>query len=74
MINMIKLNFIPLTCEWIHKSSDPEPKIAVSETQTSKIFVFDAHHSSQPIHTIETLHSKPVIIMKVRYDKQIEML
>ncbi|KAL7646060.1 UNVERIFIED_CONTAM: hypothetical protein RMT77_002961 [Armadillidium vulgare] len=64
MINMIKLDFIPLTCEWVHKSSDPEPKIAVTDTGSSKIFLFDAHQTNESIHSLDTLHTKPVTLIK----------
>lgn len=67
MINMIKLSFVPNTCEWIHPSSDPLHTLAVSDSESPKIYIFDGHGDSEPLHILESIHTKPVTLMKVRY-------
>lgn len=65
MINMIKLDYVPLCAEWIHSSGDAIFSLAVSDTDSNKIYVYDGQGSnSTPIHIFDKLHSKPVVIMK----------
>lgn len=65
MINMIKLDYVPLCAEWIHSSGDAIFSLAVSDTDSNKIYVYDGQGSSStPIHIFDKLHSKPVVIMK----------
>lgn len=60
MINMIRLDFVPLTTCWIYNSGDTIPCLAISDTDSAKISIFDAQGGSDPIHVIEKLHTKPV--------------
>jgi peptidylprolyl isomerase domain and WD repeat-containing protein 1 len=60
MINMIRLDFTPLTTCWIYKAGDTIPCLAVSDTDSPKISIFDAQGGNDPIHVIEKLHTKPV--------------
>ncbi|KAK4312296.1 hypothetical protein Pmani_016263 [Petrolisthes manimaculis] len=64
MINMIKLQFTPNTCEWMHPASDPQHTVAVSDTHTPDIYLFDGHGTSEPLHVLRSLHTKPVTIIK----------
>nr|XP_034189826.1 peptidylprolyl isomerase domain and WD repeat-containing protein 1 isoform X2 [Osmia lignaria] len=64
MINMIKLNFVPLCCEWVYSPGDAIPAIAVSAQESNKIFIYDGQGTSIPLHVFEKLHTKPVVAMK----------
>ncbi|XP_064088885.1 peptidylprolyl isomerase domain and WD repeat-containing protein 1-like isoform X3 [Macrobrachium nipponense] len=70
MINMMKLHFVPNTAEWIHPVSDPLHTVAVSDAESPKIFIFDGHGTNEPLHVLDSLHTKPVTIIKynVAYD------
>lgn len=64
MINMIKLEFVPNTSEWIHPLSDPQHTLAVSDAATPTIYIFDGHGTNVPLHTLHSIHTKPVTIIK----------
>ena len=65
MINMIRLEFVPKTCGWIHRPSDPVAALAISERDTPRIHVFDGKGEAQAIHVMEKLHAKPVHLIQV---------
>lgn len=65
MINMLKMDFTPTTCEFIHSTSDPQAFIAVADSGSPKIAVFDAHGgTNEPVKVLDSLHSHPVHIVK----------
>lgn len=66
MINMIKLEVVPLCCEWIYSPGDAIPAVAVSAQDSNKIFIYDGQGTGVPLHVFEKLHTKPVVAMKVR--------
>lgn len=66
MINMIKLDFVPLSCEWIYSPGDAISALAVSAQESNKIFVYDGQGTGTPLHVFERLHTKTVVAMKVR--------
>jgi len=63
---MIKLNFVPLCTEWVYSAGDAISAVAVSSQESNKIYIYDGQGSSMPLHVFEKLHTKPVVIMKVR--------
>lgn len=67
MINMIKLEFVPLCAEWIYSAGDAIAVIAVSSQDTNKICIYDAQGTSTALHVFEKLHTKPVVSMKVKF-------
>lgn len=67
MINMLKLDFTPSTGEWIHPVSDPQHTIAVADIESPKIYIFDGHGTNTPLHVLDSIHTKPVSIIKVHY-------
>lgn len=64
MINMIKLGFVPLCCEWIHSHGEPIFTIAVSDKASSRILIYDGRGPSEPLRVLENIHSKPVTAMR----------
>lgn len=65
MINMMKLDFTPSTGEWIHPVSDPQHTLAVADSESPKIYIFDGHGTNTPLHVLDSIHTKPVTIIKV---------
>jgi len=63
---MIKLDFVPLCTEWVYSAGDAISAVAVSSQESNKIYIYDGQGSSTPLHVFEKLHTKPVVIMKVR--------
>lgn len=62
---MIKLDCIPLCAEWIYSAGDAIAAVAVSSQESNKIYIYDGQGTSTPLHVMEKLHTKPVVIMKV---------
>lgn len=63
---MMKLDYIPLCCEWIYSPGDAISAIAVSAQESNKIFIYDGQGTNIPLHVFEKLHTKPVVAMKVK--------
>ncbi|KAG4074671.1 hypothetical protein HA402_004542 [Bradysia odoriphaga] len=64
MINMIKLDYIPMCAEWIHSAGDAIASIAVSDHDSAKIYIYDGQGTSTPLHVLEKLHTKPVCMIR----------
>nr|XP_002736396.1 PREDICTED: peptidylprolyl isomerase domain and WD repeat-containing protein 1-like [Saccoglossus kowalevskii] len=64
MINMMKLPYVASCCEWIYSSGDPIPALACSEKDSGVIHVYDGKGDGTPIHTIDKLHSKNVVLIE----------
>lgn len=60
MINMITLDYVPSVCEWIYKSGDTIPCLAIADANSPCIKIFDAQGTDTPLHVLEKLHTKPV--------------
>jgi peptidylprolyl isomerase domain and WD repeat-containing protein 1 len=63
MINMIKLDFTPSCTCWISTASDTIPCLAVTDADSASISVYDGQGSSEAIHVLEKLHTKPVSVI-----------
>ncbi|ODM89522.1 Peptidylprolyl isomerase domain and WD repeat-containing protein 1 [Orchesella cincta] len=71
MINMIKLDYVPQTCEWIHSSSSSGhdgavATLAVAPTAVPMIHIYSAHQEgSTPLKTLDNIHrTHPVLVLK----------
>ncbi|CAF0767358.1 unnamed protein product [Brachionus calyciflorus] len=64
MINMIRLDFVPFACSFIHADRDPVATICVSEKDTAVLRVFDARGGNQALHKIEKMHYQPVHLIR----------
>lgn len=65
MIHMIKLDYVPRCAEWIHCPGDAIAGLAVSDSNSNKIYIYNGESSTtEPLHVFERMHSKPVILMK----------
>eukprot|EP00878_Enallax_costatus_P002186 GHUV01002357.1.p1 GENE.GHUV01002357.1~~GHUV01002357.1.p1 ORF type:complete len:625 (+),score=138.92 GHUV01002357.1:201-2075(+) len=64
MIMMMKLNYTPGVAAWIYKKGDAASKLAISDLNSPAIHIYDvASGSEEPIATLESLHSSPVVVM-----------
>lgn len=63
---MIKLDFTPLTVECVHYLDDAIPVTAVSDLDSGRIVIYDAKGNGEPLHVLERLHTKPVVLIKVK--------
>jgi peptidylprolyl isomerase domain and WD repeat-containing protein 1 len=62
MINMIKLTYVPGAASWVHKAGDLISEIAVAESESPAIHVYDGKGSSEPLSTLN-IHMKAVTAM-----------
>lgn len=63
MINMLKLDYVPTCAQWIHRAGDAIPELAIGETATTNINIYDGRGSSTPIITLSKIHMKPVTVI-----------
>ncbi|KZV73739.1 peptidyl-prolyl cis-trans isomerase [Peniophora sp. CONT] len=70
MINMFKLGYIPRACCWVHKRGQVQGLLAISETGSGKIHIYDGRGNETPLETISKLHKAPVHLLTYsdRYD------
>ncbi|CAI6347895.1 unnamed protein product [Macrosiphum euphorbiae] len=64
MINMIKLDYTPLSACWVHSKGDPIHTVAISSATEPKIFIYDGKGVNIPLHVIEKIHTKPIVFIK----------
>jgi len=62
MINMIKLEYTPSCALWIHKPGDAINELAISDSESPLINIYDGKGSSEPLKTLK-VHMKPVVSM-----------
>ena len=63
MINMLKLGYVPTCAEWVHRAGDPIAELAIAETATNHIHIYDGRGGSAPLTTLSRIHMKPVVTM-----------
>lgn len=75
MINMMKLDYTPGTVEWIHGSGDAIHTLAVTDADSTKIYVYDGRGSSTPLNVLDKIHLKPVTLITYnpKYDVSISV-
>ncbi|XP_027205609.2 peptidylprolyl isomerase domain and WD repeat-containing protein 1 [Dermatophagoides pteronyssinus] len=71
MINMNKLEFKPGCVEWCYTTMstsgvhDPFPVIAVSDSESNRIYTFEATSTTnQPLQILDRIHISPVVRMR----------
>ncbi|VDK79317.1 unnamed protein product [Litomosoides sigmodontis] len=60
MINMLSTEFAPKTGAWIHQGNDVIQVLAVSDSESGKIYIYDGKGEDKPIYVLEKIHSNPV--------------
>lgn len=63
MIDMLKLDYVPKCCTWIHRKNTSRGRLAVSSKDSSDIIIYRAEGGCEPVHTLK-LHSSPVTHMQ----------
>ncbi|CAH8433604.1 unnamed protein product [Dicrocoelium dendriticum] len=63
MISMMKLDFVPYVCCFIHTTRDEVSALAISDQDSPKIYVYDARSKNDLLHTVDRLHLSPVVCM-----------
>ncbi|KAG6855549.1 hypothetical protein H0H87_001249 [Tephrocybe sp. NHM501043] len=63
MINIIKLGYVPYACCWVHRRGQAQGLLAVSDSKSGTIRIYDGRGDGKPLETIETLHHFPVHIL-----------
>lgn len=63
LINMIKLDFTPRACCWVHKRGRSDSILAVSEEGSTRIRLFDGRGDGTASATIDTIHRAPCHIL-----------
>ncbi|XP_066912739.1 peptidylprolyl isomerase domain and WD repeat-containing protein 1-like [Clytia hemisphaerica] len=70
MINMMKLDYQPSTCEWVFKKGDEISAIAIAEKEGNLINIYDGRGVNTPIHVLKH-HTKPVTC--IRYNPSFDV-
>ncbi|KAF2300786.1 hypothetical protein GH714_015769 [Hevea brasiliensis] len=64
MMVMIRLPFIPGSVEWVYKQGDVRARLAISDRNSSYVYIYDARAgSNEPIISKE-IHLGPIKVMK----------
>lgn len=63
MIDMLKLDYVPRACEWIHARSTSRGVIAVSNKESPEIYIYNASGGCKLVHTVKA-HTAPVCWMR----------
>ncbi|VDN95041.1 unnamed protein product [Brugia pahangi] len=60
MINMLSTEFAPRTAAWIHQGNDVIQALAISDSDSGKIYIYDGKGDDRPIHVLDKIHSNSV--------------
>lgn len=73
LINMIKVNYTPRTCSWVHRRGRADSILAVSEEGSPTIRLYDGRGDGSPRATIESLHRAPCHLLAVGVRDQVQL-
>ncbi|XP_044261261.1 peptidylprolyl isomerase domain and WD repeat-containing protein 1 isoform X1 [Tribolium madens] len=70
MINMMKLDYGPNQVEWVHGPGDPVHSLAVTDSESPKIYIYDGRSDNKPLKVLEKMHTQAVVLIKYnpKYD------
>ncbi|KAF9493180.1 hypothetical protein BDN71DRAFT_1483548 [Pleurotus eryngii] len=70
MITIIELGFTPSTCCWVHSRGQAQALLAVTDSASGSIKIYDARGNDTPLMSVDDLHRFPVTVMAYsdRYD------
>ncbi|KAH8371538.1 hypothetical protein KR093_007911 [Drosophila rubida] len=63
MINIIRLGYTPLCSEWINSPGDAMQGLAITDSESNSIHIYDGQSGGDILHTLDKLHSAPVVAM-----------
>ncbi|KAL7748741.1 Peptidyl-prolyl cis-trans isomerase cyp15 [Sorochytrium milnesiophthora] len=64
MINIISLKFTPKAVCWAFQPGQSQALIACSDADSNKVYLFDGRGDGTPLHIVDSVHSRPVILIK----------
>lgn len=67
MINIIKLGYEPKLCQWIYSAGDAISGLAITQTDSCIIRVYDGKGSSHVLHEKEKLHSANIVVLRYNH-------
>ncbi|XP_034119896.1 peptidylprolyl isomerase domain and WD repeat-containing protein 1 isoform X2 [Drosophila guanche] len=63
MINIIRLGYTPQCTEWISAPGDAVQGLAITDSESNFIHIYDGQSGGQVLHTLENMHAAPVVAM-----------
>ncbi|XP_034650556.1 peptidylprolyl isomerase domain and WD repeat-containing protein 1 isoform X2 [Drosophila subobscura] len=63
MINIIRLGYTPQCTEWISAPGDAVQGLAITDSESNFIHIYDGQSGGQVLHTLEKMHAAPVVAM-----------
>ena len=58
MMHMMRLAYVPGAVEWVYKQDDVKAKLAISDRNSSFVYIYDAHAgSNEPIISREVWYN-----------------
>jgi len=63
LFNMMTLPYVPKAICFVNKRSSMTSLLAISDADSSNIYIYNAREDATPLHALEKLHSRPVHIM-----------
>jgi peptidylprolyl isomerase domain and WD repeat-containing protein 1 len=73
MINILKFDYRPKTCCWIHAPGAGQTLLAVSDMDSQSIRIYDGRGEGKPLYELDKLHRAPVHLMAVSL-RQLEVV
>jgi len=68
MISMVKLDFLPSVCEWVHSKGAPDGRVAVADAESSAIRVYRARSGKPDADVVNrSVHGRPVTLMRYNH-------
>ncbi|KAG8985667.1 hypothetical protein FRB90_004515 [Tulasnella sp. 427] len=64
MINMLKFDYTPKSCCWVHLPGEALSLLAVSDANSSAIRIYDGRGDGNPMYAIDKLHRASVHIIQ----------
>lgn len=64
MMAMLRLPFVPGAMDWVFKQGDAKAKLAISDKESSSIYIFDARSGSNEPTISKQVHMGPIKVMK----------
>lgn len=65
MINILKFPYTPKTCCWVHEPGAGQSLLAVSDTASPIIRIYDGRGDGTPLYKLDKLHRAPVHLISV---------
>ncbi|KAK9478226.1 hypothetical protein V1514DRAFT_86131 [Lipomyces japonicus] len=70
MINIFNLPYTPNAISWLQAKNQSDARFAVSDRDSSRIFIYDGKGDTEPLRILPELHKQPVKVIgyNARYD------